>query len=331
MRLGLLLAIVAGATLWWQTRPVRERQRAIESQDFRQSEPLLHKTLARNPQDLEVIRILARGYAATEDPRAAEYLDRWLRLQPRDPEGLRLQWNLYRHTIHREKAYECGRTLLELEPGDFDLRRGVMSKAFSIGCFDEAETLCRQCLEAKPGDTGLCTMLAEILRARGEPKASAAVLDQLLAEKPELIPAMFSRAVLHDEAGEPEKAIPLLRKVVQRDPSRSRTAGYQLGMILERTGHHEEARAVLAEVKRQQDVLNADDAVRNSPADVPLHVRVGEELLAAGHTSDGIRFLEKALEIDPACLPAHKALAAAYKKNGQDDLARIHRKLAGLE
>ena len=66
--------------------------------------------------------------------------------------------------------------------------------------------------------------------------------------------ALFARAILYQENGAPEKAIPMLRQVLEMDPSRQRTAGYQLAMALEQVGDSEEANKVMTEVRRRQDV-----------------------------------------------------------------------------
>jgi predicted Zn-dependent protease len=176
----------------------------------------------------------------------------------------------------------------------------------------------------------LVPRLAALGGAPGHGPGAAAILDRLLVLQPRNTSAMLARAILADEGGEPEKAVSLLREVLRLDPQRQRTAGYRLSMALERAGRKHEAEQVLAEVRRLQDVANAAEAAKSQPENLALKVRLGESLIAQGHTQDGLRFLTEALARDAAFAPAHRALAAYYEKHGQASRAAEHRRLAGL-
>jgi predicted Zn-dependent protease len=327
-----LAAVLAGVGVWWWFAPSAwerdEGLRAARAGDFERAEPLLMRALEKKPDDPDVAEALARGYAAADDPRAEDHLSRWLALRPDQPEPLRQRMEFYRKRKQREEAFVDGRRLLELGPDDPQLRRTVMNLGFSAGRFEEAEELCRVCLRAQPGDTSLLVMLAEIRRARGDLAGAAAVLDRLLQQHPKLTAAMLTRAVVHIEGGEPEKAVPLLREVMAADPRRRAVAGYQLCLALSRTGRPDEVHEVLAEVRRLQDVDTFAEAIRAQPDNLELRVRLAESLLADGHTKDGLDLLGAVLARDPRFRPAHRALAAHYEKHGQPAKAAEHRRLA---
>src|SRR5205823_4457765 len=144
--------------------------------------------------------------------------------------------------------------------------------------FDEADQLCRRCLRRQPGDPWLTYLLAKIGHARGAAGEAPALLDDLLQRYPEFGRALLLRGVLYNEAGESDKAIPLLRRVSSLDrdlllqaarykkagePDKAipllrqvssldqgREARYQLGLALARTGQAEEARRLMAEVQK---------------------------------------------------------------------------------
>ena len=145
--------------------------------------------------------------------------------------------------------------------------------------------------------------MAEIRRARGDTAGAGAILDELLKDFPTNTAVMLARGVLHLETGQPEKAVPLLREVVRLDRSRQRTAGYQLAVALERSGDAAEAQRVTAELRRLQDVANAEEASKNQPDNLELRVRLAESLLAAGHTKDGLRWLDEVLARAPRTRP----------------------------
>jgi predicted Zn-dependent protease len=303
--------------------------RAARAGEFARAEPLLKQALERDPDDAEVAEALARGYLAAHDPQVTVYLSRWVRLRPDDPEPLRLRMEFARKHTQREEAYADGRRLLDFEPDNQQLRRTVMNLAFSVGRFEEAELLCRECLLRQPGDTVLPVTLAEIRRARGDLPGAAAVLDSLLNDHPKLAPAMLVRATIYEESGEPGKAVPLLREVKVSDPRRRATAAYRLSIALERAGRPDEAREALAELRRLQDVDTFAEAIRTQPDNLDLRVRLAESLLTDGFTQDGLSLLGAVLARDPRFRPAHRALMAHYEKQGQPDRAAEHRRLAG--
>jgi predicted Zn-dependent protease len=327
------LGAAVGGAIWYTSRPDTERDdalRAAKEDRFAQAEPGLKAALARNPDDAEVVEALARGHLKGEAASAAEpYLVRWVELRPDDRDGRRLLFEYYRKAKSLEKAYPHGQKLLDLDPADAKLRHSLMGQAFSTGRFDEADTYCTALLRAQPGDRDLRAMKAQILRARGDLAGAARVLDQLLADLPGFTPAMLSRGILYLETGHPDKAVPLLREVFRTDRARQRGAGYHLAMALERTGDTAEAARVTAEVRRLQDVANVEEALRNQPDNLDLAARLGDELLAAGHTADGLKLLGTVIERAPTFAPAHRALAAHYERTGDTVRAADHRRRAG--
>lgn len=327
---GVAVAI-SGVIIWWALHPGRERVeglRAARDGDFARAEPLLKQALDRNLDDAEVVEALARGHLAADNPQAAAHLARWAELRPDQPEPVRLRMEFCRKHKLREEAFADGKRLLDFEPDNQQLRRTVMNLAFSVGRFEEAESLCRECLRKQSGDSGLLVMLAEIRRARGDQPGAAAVLDSLLKDQPKLASALLLRATVYEESGEPAKAVPLLREVMAGDPRRRAAAAYRLSLALERAGRPDEARAALAELRRLQDVDTFAEAIRTQPDNLDLRVRLAESLLAEGHTQDGLNLLSGVLARDPRFRPAHRTLAAHYEKQGQPDRAAEHRRLA---
>jgi predicted Zn-dependent protease len=326
----MMLAGVGGFYLW-SARDAAKRREALDAAargDLAAAEPGLLRAYSRNPSDPEVVEALARGYLKADSLRAEGFLSRWVELRPGQAEPLRARMEFYRKR-RDGNALEDARRLLELDPTNIQLRRSVMAQAFSYGSFEEAEILCRDCLQAQPSDPFLRTMLAEIRRARGDATGAAAILDELISASPEYSGPLLARATLHQEAGEWAKSEPLLRTVYDRDQRQRRAAGYLLSLALGRTGKSEESRKVLSEVRRLQDVEVFGDAIKNQPNNLELQTRLGATLLTDGHTQDGLELLNAVLTRDPWFRPAHQALATYYEKQGDAARAAEHRRLAG--
>lgn len=331
LRCGVLGAALVGGVVWWATRPDHERAELLQAArdgEFARAEDGLRKSYERDTADAEVVEALARGYRAAGDPRAEEYLTRWVELRPGESEPLRARMEFYRHR-RDGRAYADARRLSDLDPANFQARRTAMNHAISFGYFEEAEQLCRECLARQPGDPYLRVLLAEVRRARGDRDGAAAVLDDLLREHPQTTGAQLLRATLYEEAGQSEKAVPLLRDLFDREPRQRRVAGYQLAVALERSGRPDEARGVMAEVRRLQDVEVYREAIKSQPDNLDLQVRLATALLADGHAEDGLGLLQAVLARDPGFAPACRALADHFEKQGDARRAADYRRRAG--
>lgn len=327
---ALVAAIVAGAYLLWPSTARRERDAAVafaRSGSFAKAEDGLRRAVERDQDDVEVVELLARGYLSAKNLEKSEaFLTRWVALRPDDPEPVRLRMGAYRDHRALDRAFADGVRLLALEPRSREARWEVLQVAYSAGEFAAAEELCRAGLAA--GEVRYRVPLAEVRRARGDAAGAAEVLDDALRESPTDTAAMIVRATLYDEAGQPAKAAPLLREVIRLDRKQALPIGYQLGMILEKAGELDEARVVQGLIRAMQEEANAEEAAAARPNDPAIRVRLGAELLAAGHQAAGVRFLKAALRIDPDYRPAHAALADYYDRHAQPAAAAEHRRRA---
>ena len=334
----LLVVLLAGGGLYLLARSSRDRRMGLEAAktgDFKKAEPHLKKAYERDPGDADVVEALARGYLKGDDAAVTDqFLAKWVELRPKEVEARKARFEFLRTASRYEDAYAEGKSLLELDPANMQHRRVLAGAAVSAGQFAEAEDLCRGYLREFPNDSDVKLLLANVFRLKGDAAAAVALLDELLNLKPPLTGdlrsrALLARAIFHGEADEPAKAIPLLREMLQIDPSRRRNAGSHLAVMLDRVGQKDEAEKVLAEVRRLQDVMTAKAAVDTRPDNLELRVRKGEELIAAGHAEDGVGLLLSVFDYDSKYRPAHRALAAHFEKTGQADRAAQHRRAAG--
>jgi predicted Zn-dependent protease len=345
-RLGLLLSLLvlgfgaAAVPFLWQRHQARhdraEALRAAQLGRFSDAEPLLLRALERNPDDLDLMKALVRGYLGTgELNEAGPLLDRWCTLRPDDSEPFKQRMDL-RHRRARavriaadkqtlmEAALEDGQHVLDLDPLDDPVAGEVVWLLWQVGRFEEADGLCRGCLRRKPTDPWLTYLLARIAHARGAASEAQALLDPLLRQHPDFGRGLLLRAMLHNEAGEPDKAVPLLQRALAREDAEQRETRYQLSLALARSGRPEEARRVMAEVqKRNLDGLLAST---HNPDATGVKLQQAETCLANGQEDEGLRLLEALLAQDPGFAPAHRLLASYYEQKGQPERAADHRR-----
>jgi tetratricopeptide (TPR) repeat protein len=325
--IGAGLALAGWGYLALHDRQERQRGLHLARDDrFDEAKPLLLAAIARDPQDIPVLKALGRGYLATVTPNDARpFLERWSELRPSDTEALQLRLDLYSKQQDFEAAVAVARRLSELQPDDFTAQRKVAQLAFSSGDFEGCEATCRTCLETTPNDRRTQILLVEALRARGRTDEAGAILDRILATDPDDAGTLMFRGIILRETGHPEQAVPLLQRVVQIDPSRKRSARYELAQALEQAGRPDEARKVMAEVRAMQDAEVLGIASRSQPDNLELQVRAAAALLANGNTREGLDMLNAVLKRDPSFQPAHRLLADYYEQHGEAERAATHR------
>jgi tetratricopeptide (TPR) repeat protein len=271
-RLGLLLllaVLAAGVAavpfLLSRHRADAERAealRAAQQGHFREAESILRRVVDRNPQDLDVVKALALGYLGDGQMVEAESeLSRWCLLRPDDAQPFKQRMDVRHRQVRgaptgadqqrlMQEALSDGRRALEIDPEDGPVAQEVVWLMTQVGQFEEADALCRRCLRRQPGDPWLTYLLAKIAHCRGAAAEARTLLDSLLRQHPQFTQGLLLRAELHNEAGEPEKAIPLLRQVLSLDRSQQKETRYHLSLALARAGQTEEAQRVMAELQK---------------------------------------------------------------------------------
>ncbi len=315
----------------------RQRQEAlalVRAGRFDEAEPVLRRQLERDPGDVTAAAALAAGYLTSNRlvADAEPYLSRWCELEPDNPEPWRLRVDLWLRLRRGDEALADGRRLLELEPTNYELRKTVCWLLLGRGRFAEAEAECRRCLQSHPDDPAVRYLAADIQYLQGHSAEAAARLQPLVASTPPYLPAALLRAVLYLEARppEPEKAVPLLRRVVAaaQDHDDRQKARYHLAQALTRLHQDEEAGEVLAAMRREQEATRLAADSRQQPGNRALHVRAAAALLQVGKSEQALPLLQGVLDADPHNGDAHAVLADYYAKLGQDERARNHRRLA---
>jgi tetratricopeptide (TPR) repeat protein len=223
-----------------------------------------------------------------------------------------------------EDAAADGRRALELSPDDDRTRRALAGLLAEVGRFAEAEALARAALARTPADASLLLVLAKACHPQGKSSDAAAALDAALAARPDFAEALLLRGILHREADQPDRAIPLLRRALVLNNGLWRDGLYQLGLALAATGDADEARRVMAE----HDVLTLKETagMEHFPKTPSTRVQMAEALLSAGLPEQAREQLEGVLKESPDFAPAHRVLARYYEKTGHPERAAEHRR-----
>lgn len=335
--------VVVGLTYfawrWQDARSVRaEGLRLAGEAKWAAAEPYLERAYARDANDLDVVVDLSRAKLKGADPASAEpYLSRWCELSPTNPFAFQVRMDL-RHRIARgmwtaadrlrwmESAAADGLRVLELEPGNDQVRRELAWLELQLGRFPEAEAACRAAIRSNPRDGWLYYLLAKALHGQTKRTEAAAVLDPVLAAQPKFAEALLLRGILHRELDEPAKAVPVLRQALAQDTCPRREGLYQLGLALAAAGEKDDAAKVMAEVDllTLKSAMSADAA----PETDSMRVQIAEAMLGMGQLREAKEHLDKVISETPDFAPAHRVLAIYFDRTNQPDRAAEHRRLA---
>src|SRR5947209_8611019 len=220
---------------------------------FAEAEPILVEALELDPADREVVKALALGKlsSGTTLTDALPYLSRWVELEPEDPRPLKLRLNIWGRLKDLGRAIPDAFRLLELDPGDLEVRKTVVYLLLHSERFEEARRYGQAGNSLAPADPEWGYLLAKGYHLEGNPNKAAAAVDEVLRAHPNYPPAELLRGTLFAEADQPDRAVPLLRAAVSRTTAEDQQAArYQLAQVLARLGKTDEAAMVLAEFER---------------------------------------------------------------------------------
>lgn len=332
---GVLLVVLATACYGgWQLWLRGQRANLLEQVDlgeFAAVESQLVDLARWLPRDEELLASLAKGYLqGKNDDEAEVWLNRWCERCHFPTEALRLRLGLLRKQQRFAEAIPDAQLLVERFPEDPALRYQLAALYFSNAQLALAEKECLSSLEWAPKHRETRRLLTDVYRAQGKLQQASRLSEELLKEDPASPSAMMMRAILHVDSGEPQQAIPLLKQVLALDPTRQRTARYQLAIAYERAGQPDEARKVQKELHQMQEAEVLRDALTAQPDNLNVLVRAGSALLRSGDIPAGLELLGRALEMDPLHRQAHAALAAYYDSIGEKKRAADHRHKAQI-
>src|SRR5262245_52911073 len=279
-------------------------------------------------EDPESLRAQALDYHNSGMLVEAEpIIERWRALRPDDIQAHLMLIDVGVRLKRLPQAIDGARAVLRLRPEAHDLRRQLAEWLFAVGRTEDADAECGRCRQERPRDPGLIILQANICCRLGETKRAEPLLDELLRVDPDCGPALMLRGGFYVEAGEPEKAIPLLRAALTKGGDWQMRARHYLGQALVRVGQSDEAKQVLAEMQRQQTVEIWEKYGRLDT--VAYRLSMAEALLATRQTAEAIRLLNQVIQESPKCAAAHRLLAQLFEAQGELAKATEHRRKAG--
>jgi len=220
----------------------------------------------------------------------------------------------------------------QLDPAAFDWAYLLGVVQAERGRNDDAARSLRGAAEKQPRYLAARLKLAEVLLARGEVDASAALYDEMLKEHPEAPQANYGRGRVDAVRGRPAAAVERFRRATELFAGFG-AAYYALGLAYRDLGQVEDARSALRLYETHRlEAPPLDDPVlarvRQLKTGPPARLAEGVRLGNAGDVEGSIREHEAALEGDASLAQAHANLISLYGRAHRWDKAEEHYRAA---
>jgi len=283
---------------------------------------LLSLVVQKHPDAEQILETLARvNIDATQPYRALRCVTSLLEQDPDNT--LALSWRgIIMDTLLRNtrKAMEDYRRVVELEPGQDEMRIRLATTLLQLRKWDEAQPHFEMLYERLPNNEAVLMGLARCRYNAGNADEAESLLDQLLKFMPRHGEALGERGKMALEAGRPKEAEKWLREAVAVAPLEIE-GNFSLSRCLMQLGQQEESK----KYRKVCDQINADASrmkvlaqlIRDAPDDPGLRCEAGILAIRHGREDIGLGWLTSALRIDPQHPGARKAYADFLARTGK--------------
>ena len=317
-RAGLALRDVSGLS---ETGPIGTEILAIKGLAMAgfnkpdEARPLLERSLARNPAQPMVAKVLAAVYFADLDiDRGFKMLQAAAKLDPRDF----LPWYatgdvLLRYRRQPREAIEAFRQALRRLPNGVAPRIGLAEALISLGEVADANPLVDALLAERPEDPKVLRLAASRARLLARAEDVERYAGEALEYEPNDVETLLIRAQARLQSGRRQDALADAERAADLEPDNpnalallARVEG-SLGLKDRAAATGERHRRTLALNDRLERLRQE---VQKRPDDPEPRWRLGQAAAEGGKTALARKNFEAALHLDPKCRPAREGLAA---------------------
>jgi tetratricopeptide (TPR) repeat protein len=282
-----------------------------------------------------IFEAMARGYLhAYRLPEARRLIQRWRQAQPDNPQTFFVEGEIHDCEVAASDAIMCYKQVLQIDSRHDEARLKLTAALLEHRNFADAEPHLEYLRQHQPDNLQVLARLAACRAFLGQQDEAIRLLDGVLARQPHFAPALAERGKIALAQEEYAAAENWLREAVARDPI-NQPARYSLVQCLRRSGQEAEAQKQEEQLHRLEDDLRrigeiAKQGMTRTPHNAALHSELGVIFLRNGLLEQGLRWLNRALQLDERYKPAHQALADYYQRIGDSQQAEQHLRLAAV-
>ncbi|HYK92578.1 MAG TPA: tetratricopeptide repeat protein [Thermoplasmata archaeon] len=346
---GLAFAPGSAALLHHKALVLLAQNRSVD-----QALPLVEQALSANPHDKtmwatkgDALRLMNRPTEAAEaylraqqlDATSMQYVEKALRLDPKNPVALRMKLQLAKAHGGDQQALDACDALLVAHPDDPELLVARAELLSSLGRLDDAVAAVGKAKTARPDDPRVLFLSGRLLLAKGPPEAAAQELKALLAASRPLDATLLAEMadLVEPHAALAELGLDARERVRQLEPRNlsnlqalralAMTAGKPdiaesaCRWILEQSPDNLDAMRTLADLlatqgKNDEAFAAFRDLLRAHPHEVAEHRRAIETARRAGRLDLVVEYARGLLTEDPDDREALELLAQSLSARG---------------
>lgn len=332
-----LIGVITGGTLfgieWWNRRPLRQAESALERNQILQAAKLVDNYLARHGGDGAALSLKARVLVA--QGRWSEAALLFNHFGAAEPEAMR-DWSTALIQLERwSSAAIVLESLLEMEPDNPELLYDLAACRERLGEYEEALKSARQLSEIEGHEAQACVLIGSIEFNRGNKRSAAEAWNKVLryapdAEGLQVTPgeffAQYGEVLL--ETSRPRDAVTFLERAVGTEETVQ--AYVALGRARLQVGEVEEA---VEAWKKALEMEPGSRHAREEMAQVALRKSDAEQALEwlAPILDDTNLRSSTAFLLQQAYTRLGKSEEAAHWKDVTEELRRVETRLSTLE
>lgn len=217
---------------------------------------------------------------------AAQHLEAVLKQDPGVEQAKLLLATCYLKTQRVDEAHHLLDAILSADPDNVQALVAMASLLEKLGRHEEMAAVAKRALAVDERNTQAYLLLGDAAMERGDPNAALPYLRRAVEIQPKLLRNRQNLAVCLIRLEQYTEAESILRAILAEHP-RSPLAHFHLGLICEATGRRDEARA-----EYQAEIKEAGESV-------PAHFNLGSLALAQGDDAEYRAQMEKVIELAP--------------------------------
>ncbi len=285
----------------------------------------------QHPDSREILNTIASAYIVRLRYKPAyACLNKWVEVEPGYAKPYYLRALVLERLNNQKMASEDYHKALEIDPDLVPARLRIAEMLLEDKQAPEALPHLERLAQLAPDDPQVKARLGICLFLQGRAAEARVLMEEALVQLPKDPALLVTLANLELQDGHPVKAEARLREVLKNDRADTE-ALFVLVTVLQVQGRADEATAALADYNEKKDLVEKINTFLRDRADDPSvtaeeFAEAGILFLRIGRDRLGVQWLDRAIDRDDRCQPAHRALAEHHERKGNAERAATHRR-----
>jgi len=281
---------------------------------------LLSCVRREHPDSLLILEALEpAALRALDLPLAKECLDFWVKLDPANPQPHLDRGDLHERFLQKNDAVAEYRLAVQSAPDNPQSRLRLAKLLTELKIFDEAAPHYDWLLQHDPDNPAVQLGVARCRFEAGRKDEATKILDKLLLADSTNGAAMSLRGQIELDAGRAPEAERWFRDALKHLPNEVEVL-YNLGLSLNVQGKKDEAEVI----KKRREATETDltevaefmKKIAQNPGDAEPRRQVAIRMIRNGLATEGKRWLELAIRVDPRHIPSYESMQKYYEDIG---------------